>query len=276
MRRVFFTAGHLVPSGCLNWLQRATNRYVILPYYHMVSDTPQPHVYPLYRHRTVTEFCADLDWLSAHYKPIRWDEIDACERAKQPAFCLTFDDGFKEFYTIVAPILEEKRIPCVCFLNSDFVDNKDLMFRNKEALEKLGIDWKTYLRNEQPYMTTSQIRELQERGFEFGSHSVNHPHFYQLSIDEQLTQTTACFRELKEKFHLRHRLFSLPFGREFMNETAVKVHMGTHEAVFDTANMRPHVKNWYNRIWMEDTSENAKQIIFDAYLRELGHKILRH
>ena len=274
MRRVFFIAAHLIPTCCETWLQRMSNRYVILPYYHMVSDAPTPHVSPLYRHRTVAEFRADLDWFLSHYEPIRWTDIDVYERAKKPAFCLTFDDGFKEFHTVVAPILEEKKIPCVCFVNSAFVDNKDLMFRNKEALRVHDIDWHKFLQDEQPYLTSEQIRDLQARGFEFGSHSIDHPHFDNLSIEDQLTQTIDSNKALKTLFPMPHRLFAFPFGQGNLDSTAIKVHVGTHEAIFGTANLRPSVKNLYNRIWMEHTSASAKNIIFGEYIREIIHQQL--
>lgn len=49
-------------------------------------------------------------------------------------FLLTFDDGLKEIYTVVAPILERKGIPAVFFLNNDFIDNKQLFYRFKISL----------------------------------------------------------------------------------------------------------------------------------------------
>lgn len=256
-------------------LQRAAQRFVVCPYYHTVSDTPLPHINPLYRHRTIAQFREDLDWLLAHYKPIQWYEIDAYERAQKPAFCLTFDDGLKEFYTIVAPILEEKKIPCVCFLNSAFVDNKGLMFRYQETLQKQGIDWQQYLRDEQPYMTSAQIRELQARGFVFGTHSVDHPYYETLSRNEQLTQTLDCDRTLRAQFALPHRLFAYPFGQDGLDSTALKLAAGTHEAVFGTYNMRPCVsRNMYNRIWMEGGTFPASDIIHGEYLREIAHRML--
>ena len=269
MRTLFYIAGQLIPSCGIQHLQKAAKRYVICPYYHTVSDQPLPHISPLYRHRTVSEFRADLDWLMAHYTPIHWNEIDAYEQAHKPAFCLTFDDGLKEFYTIVAPILKEKKIPCVCFLNSAFVDNQDLMVRYREALQQQGIAWRTYLREQQPYMTRDQIRELQARGLDFGCHSIDHPHFEQLSLAQQLTQTTESARALKDL--VSHRLFAFPFGQEHLNRTALHMHMGTHEAVFGTANMRPGGVNLYNRIWMENTAMPAKAIIQGEYLREITH-----
>ena len=274
MRYPFYIAGSMFPSIALPGLQKAANRYVICPFYHAVSDKPLPHISPLYRHRTEQEFRADMEWLTEHFEPIRWSDIDRYEKAKKPAFCLTFDDGLKEFYTIVAPVLEEKKIPCVCFLNSAFMDNRDLMFRYKEALTKQQIDWQHFLENEQPYMTYTQVRELQERGFEFGSHSMNHPHFYKLSLNEQLNEAIGCEKELEKHIHLPHRLFSFPFGQEYLDPVAIKVHSGTHELVFGTANMRPGGGNLVNRIAMDGTGFSARAVITGEYLREIAHQRL--
>ena len=274
MRRAFYIIARFFPDRSETWMQRTAKRFVICPFYHAISDTPLPHITPLYRHRTETEFRKDLDWLLAHYTPIRWNEIDEYERMQKPAFCLTFDDGLKEFYTIAAPILEEKKIPCVCFLNSAFVDNKDMMFRYKEALQQQGIDWRLYLQEYKPYMTYKQIRDLESRGFEFGCHSVNHPHFEQLSLDEQLTQTLECEHELKKHVAIPHRLFAYPFGQEHLNATALKMHIGTHEMVFGTANMRPAGINMVNRITMDGTSVPIRNVIHGEYVREIVHQII--
>lgn len=249
-----------------------TGRYVICPFYHAVSDTPLAHIAPLYRHRTAEEFKADMAWLCTHFTPIHWYEIDAYERAQKPAFCLTFDDGLKEFYTLVAPVLELMKVPCVCFLNSAFVDNKDLMFRYKEALQSQGVDWQEFLRTEQPYMTYDQIRDLQRRGFDFGSHSINHPHFESLSIEEQLDQTLGCENALREHIRLQHRLFSFPFGHGNLNPLSIKVHKGSQEAVFGTGNLRPAGGNMYNRISMDGSAMSAKDIVRGEYLREIAHQ----
>lgn len=276
MRTAFYIASRLFSACDEKKWQQAAKQFVICPYYHVVSDEILPHVRPLYPYRTVAQFRADLDWLLAHYTPIRWSEIETCRAAQKPAFCLTFDDGLKEFYTVVAPILEEKGVPCVCFLNSAFIDNKDLMFRYKEALQQQGIDWRTYLKDKQPYMTSAQIRDLMKRGFEFGSHTTDHLHLDALPLSEQLTQSLDCDAALKKQFGLPHRLLALPFGQGHLSETALKAQQGTHEAVFGTANMRPAKGNLYNRIWMEDTSFKARDILHGEYLREIAHRTIRH
>jgi peptidoglycan/xylan/chitin deacetylase (PgdA/CDA1 family) len=49
-------------------------------------------------------------------------------------FFLSFDDGLSEIYHTIAPILMEKGIPATFFLNTDFIDNKDLFYRLKTSI----------------------------------------------------------------------------------------------------------------------------------------------
>ncbi len=86
----------------------------------------------------VRAFIDDLDFLLKHYKPISYDEFRELTRnerqQEKPSFLLSFDDGLKEFYEVIAPILLRKGIPAICFLNSGFIDNKDLFYRYKASL----------------------------------------------------------------------------------------------------------------------------------------------
>jgi len=72
----------------------------ILPYYHVVSDHEIPHVKHLYRHKSVSDFKADLDFILAHYSPIDLSELLNHVQSGRPlpekSFLLTFDDGFRE------------------------------------------------------------------------------------------------------------------------------------------------------------------------------------
>jgi peptidoglycan/xylan/chitin deacetylase (PgdA/CDA1 family) len=111
---------------------------LILPLYHLVDDARVPHIAQLYRIKTVREFEKDLDFFLKYYTPIDYlrlqNHILNGEKLPKNAFLLTFDDGLRQFYDIIAPILQRKGIPAICFLNSDFVDNKALFFRYKASL----------------------------------------------------------------------------------------------------------------------------------------------
>jgi len=122
----------------LNVLIRITGKRIIFPFYHLVSDEDVPHVKHLYTVRTTREFIHDLDFLLKHYKPIGiTDLLDSVNNGRPlqgNCFFLSFDDGLREFHDVAAPILRQKGIPAVCFLNSGFIDNAGLFYRYKASL----------------------------------------------------------------------------------------------------------------------------------------------
>ena len=126
---------HLIP---LSYMISITNRKIILPFYHAISDTRLPHISNLYSIRSIDLFIKDLEYFCKFYKPISADELFQIvvekKHVNNPVFHLTFDDGLKQIYSEIAPILEEKGIPATFFLNTNFVDNKDLFFRYKISL----------------------------------------------------------------------------------------------------------------------------------------------
>lgn len=109
-----------------------------LPYYHMVSDTPVPHVSPLYQFRDVAGFKADIDYFLQGRKALSLKEfLDSIRETGLPpknSFLLTFDDGFREMHDIVTPILKAKGVPAVFFLTSATVDNHQLCHHQEISL----------------------------------------------------------------------------------------------------------------------------------------------
>ncbi len=128
--------GHLLPlSRLIEW----SKQFQFLPFYHSVQDgAPIPHLQHLYKLRTVSQFESDLDFLLEYYRPVDLPELIDMVKEKRPSqtatFFLSFDDGLREVYDIVAPILKRKGVPATFFLNSAFVDNKDLFFRYKASI----------------------------------------------------------------------------------------------------------------------------------------------
>ncbi len=109
----------------------ATNAPVFLPFYHVVSNQALPHIlnYPTINER---QFKRELDLYLKHFNPVSLEELT--ESPKPKNFHLSFDDGLKECAEIVAPILLQKGISATFFVNSGFVDNKELFHRYKASL----------------------------------------------------------------------------------------------------------------------------------------------
>lgn len=109
-----------------------------LPVYHCVSDENLLHLKNIIPYKNTRQFEQDLDLLARHFQFISWEEfkdfVNGNFRPKKKIALLTFDDGLREFHEVVMPILERKGIYAINFINPEFIDNKDLMFRCKASL----------------------------------------------------------------------------------------------------------------------------------------------
>jgi peptidoglycan/xylan/chitin deacetylase (PgdA/CDA1 family) len=79
---------------------------------------------------------------------------------------LTFDDGYRDFYTDAFPVLKRYGFTATVFLPTAYVDGKRPGLKNKEHL-----NW-------------NEVRELYRAGISFGSHTVNHPQLHDLDWPE--------------------------------------------------------------------------------------------
>jgi len=239
---------------------------LIIPYYHMVSNSRVSHVVHLYKYKNVEQFKHDLDFLLKDYYPVGLvDLLDNLKEGRilqRKSMLLTFDDGFSEMYDVVMPILLNKGIPATFFINSAFIDNKELCYLNKASIlaeqfdgskslkdenrikqlffshtmsacdvrsgllsikykdraildkiaELINIDFNDYLIRNKPYLTTNQIRYLLENGFTIGAHSIDHPLYSALPIQDQLHQTIESVKYIREKFLLNYGVFAFPLS----------------------------------------------------------------
>ena len=97
-------------SKLLNSFKKQT----IYPYYHIVSDKKTPHINSLYLFKNIKEFIHDIDFLKRHYKALNPSQIFN-RSYHENSFLISFDDGLKENYTIIYPILKEKNLKAIFF-----------------------------------------------------------------------------------------------------------------------------------------------------------------
>lgn len=135
LKKIYYKATAALPTRLI---QNIAKPDVLLPYHHLVSDDEVLHTKHLYSHKNIQQFEDDLDYLLRFFKPISTEDlIDHIKRHQSlPAnrFLLSFDDGFREVYDIIAPILLRKGVPAVFFINPAFIDNKELFYRCKVSL----------------------------------------------------------------------------------------------------------------------------------------------
>ena len=113
---------------------------VLFPFGHIVSDVAPPHVRNLYAVPTIAKFRSDVDYLARHFRPLQIAELEVLPRKRhreqhsECTFIFSFDDGLREVYEVIVPILRDKGLPAIFFLNSATIDNKQLMWRHKVSL----------------------------------------------------------------------------------------------------------------------------------------------
>jgi peptidoglycan/xylan/chitin deacetylase (PgdA/CDA1 family) len=111
---------------------------LFMPFYHGISNADLPHISHLYPVKNAAQFEKDIDFLLKHYEPLDLQTLIKHSENKssptKPSFFLSFDDGLREFHTVIAPILKRKGVTATCFLNSGFINNLGLFFRYKISL----------------------------------------------------------------------------------------------------------------------------------------------
>ena len=333
MKKILLNLIGKISSGfSMEWLIRMTNQPFLLPVYHLSSDEEAPHIKHIYPIRNSRLFKQDLDLLLKHYEPIDLNDvkrhITGEQKITKKAFFLSFDDGLREIYNVVAPILKEKGIPATFFINSDFVDNRRLFYRYKASLlineiltknwskdvlnqvfkeldrkgiqekdiksallkvsyhqqeildkiaEILNFSFEDFLNNYKPYLTKEQIQSLMDQGFSIGAHSVDHPEYQFLSLEEQIVQTKGSVNWLSDTFQPQLNSFAFPFTdygvkrNFFENAWDQKI----FDLSFGCAGIKTDSFDWHlHRLPMEGNLENAAKIIKTAYLYYLIKKPL--
>lgn len=317
----------------LHSLIRITNKKVLLPLYHCINDEPPSHLVNLYKVRNVSEFESDIDFILKKFKPIDVDilntKIKNKEKFNKNSVLFTFDDGLREIKEIVLPIFIKKGVPAIVFVNTKFVDNKDLFYRykasilvenlknssqaklkeiskslnineinldlireailtvnyqNKNKLDQiaaiLNFSFDTYLKNEKPYLSLEELKEIQSKGFQIGAHSIDHPEYFNLQIHKQLEQTFESIKWVKDNLNPKHNLFAFPFtdygvSKQFFDRIYNDQNLNL-DLSFGCAGIKDDYHPYHlQRLPIEEYKQSASNIITKEYFAYLLKKMIR-
>ena len=142
-------------------------------YYHIVTEKNQPYYFD---NKSITpkEFECQINFLKKHYEIISLSEAMLYAKEKKSLkkkLVLTFDDGFTENHTVIAPILSKNNLSAVFYLMSNCIDNKDMMWRNKLLLinkvDRNNLDNGIKLISKKYKLETKRSRNLMEWSFKY-------------------------------------------------------------------------------------------------------------
>jgi peptidoglycan/xylan/chitin deacetylase (PgdA/CDA1 family) len=152
---------------------------------------------------------------------------------------LTFDDGFRNFRTGAARILERYRLPATVFIVSGFCGRTNQWPGQSARVPVLQLmDW-------------SEVEEVAAREFEIGAHTTRHPDLSRLSREEAADEMAGSISEIEQRLGRRVREFAYPYGRAPLNvRPEVDLACGTRMACYrpgeDVLNL-PRIDAYYLR-----------------------------
>ncbi len=170
--------------------------------YHSVSEDPPSWIAPF----TVSprSFVEQLDLITdsgLHVIPMRRFAAALRGGPPVPARCavLTFDDGYVDFYSTVAPLLAERGLPAILYVTTGALS---LPCRPPEGS----------LFPHSPMLTWRQVEELDQLGVEIGGHTNTHPQLDTLPLHRVSEEVGGCRRRLEDALHHPVDSFAYPHG----------------------------------------------------------------
>lgn len=132
------------------------------------------------------------------------------------------------------------------------------------------INFGDFLKNNQPYMTLEQIRQLQDDGFLIGAHGMDHREFFLSSEEEMKEQITLSMEFVNNELHPSLRLFAFPYTDFNVPDTVFEWANVNDmwDLSFGTAGMKDErMLHHLQRIPMESTDgTSGKRIIRTEYV----------
>jgi len=186
--------------------RRSSDLKIPILMYHSIARDVDDNVHPYYRTVTTPEtFEMQMEFLSqSGYEVLTLSKAVGllqyefnCAIRKSPdhlrrQVVITFDDGFQDFYSTAFPILERFGFKATVFLTS-------------------GLIGRTFLTGRE-CLRAVEIRELAEKGTEFGSHTINHPQLKGLPMDEIIHELAGSKASIEDIIGSKVSLFSYPYG----------------------------------------------------------------
>ncbi len=149
--------------------------------------------------RSKKRFEAVIALLQKHFTIISYEEFcKGTYNSKKISLVLTFDDGYKSWMSNAVPVLLEKKIPAVFFINSGVLGEIDSIRGNVHVKFDDPLDKKDI--------------EFLGNHFTIGGHTVRHIHMMKESLSVVKAEVETDKETLERITGKKMRIFAIPFG----------------------------------------------------------------
>lgn len=172
------------------------------------------------RNVSVGRLHRDLAYLTETFDVVDLPEVlDAETTTKRVA--LTFDDGYRNFYTDALPVIRSHDVPATVFVSPGWIDGTE-EHRAEATPSRDGPE-------SNPMMVTSQIQQLLDSSLvTVGNHTRTHPDLTAIDDVDRLThEIEGAKKELERRFDISVDRFAYPHGP--FDERCEEIVRDTHE-----------------------------------------------
>jgi peptidoglycan/xylan/chitin deacetylase (PgdA/CDA1 family) len=143
---------------------------------------------------------------------------------------ITFDDGFRDFYTAAWPVLWHCGFTATMYLPTASISQNGGTFRGKQCL------------------TWGEVRELRRHGIRFGSHTVTHPKLNRIPLEQIESELTLSKQTLEDELGEKIVSFAYPYAfpqedRSFVGRLAKLLHNRGYRTCVTTVVGRSQIKD---------------------------------
>lgn len=205
MKKLVFSLFHGVGLTRLaSWLHR--DSVVILCYHGVTGRNGKSDKDPQGLHIRAERFEAQVNYLKRHFNIISLRDYLSARREgrrlPRKSVVLTFDDGYRNFLTMVAPRLLKLSVPVSVFLTT----NEIAQANGNDA----AATWQSS--DDEKYLSWAEVKQLQNLGIEFGSHTCSHPDLATLPESEAERELRESQTSIVAALQTQPLPFAYPYG----------------------------------------------------------------
>ncbi|OFY72485.1 MAG: hypothetical protein A2275_17990 [Bacteroidetes bacterium RIFOXYA12_FULL_35_11] len=162
---------------------------------------------------------------------------DACDKIINKSFSIkncevafTFDDGFEECFTKIAPVLDSYNLKAAFFVNPGFIDGNENYRQN--FLKNIVC-----INSPKNPMSWNQLIKLKNNNHIIGAHTLDHQRLQ--AAPEAETQIVKCKELIQEKTNGTCDYFAFPYGRlEDFDELSLQIASKYYKFIFSQSDYR--------------------------------------